>query len=77
MSPGYPTHRLHSVRHADLIHVMKDGQVAEAGSFPELMGETAATGDFRAAYLVQASAFADSLPARRDAGTSPESASGA
>ncbi|WP_186768223.1 hypothetical protein [Streptomyces qinzhouensis] len=56
---------------------MKDGQVAEAGSFPELMGETAATGDFRAAYLVQASAFADSLPARRDAGTSPESASGA
>ncbi|MFE9801619.1 ABC transporter ATP-binding protein [Streptomyces goshikiensis] len=63
------THRLHSVRHADVIHVMKDGQVAESGSFSELMDEATGTGDFRTAYLVQASAFTDSLPGQRDATT--------
>ncbi|WP_374195453.1 ABC transporter ATP-binding protein [Streptomyces sp. ISL-87] len=63
------THRLHSVRHADLIHVLKDGQVAESGTFTELMGENTGTGDFRSAYLVQAAAFADSLPAPRDGST--------
>ncbi|MFI1060410.1 ATP-binding cassette domain-containing protein [Streptomyces spororaveus] len=63
------THRLHSVRHADVIHVMKDGQVAESGSFSELMDQATGTGDFRTAYLVQASAFTDSLPAQRDATT--------
>lgn len=60
------THRLHSVRHADLIHVLKNGQVAESGTFTELMKENTGTGDFRSAYLVQAAAFADSLPAPRD-----------
>ncbi|MEU7604231.1 ABC transporter ATP-binding protein [Streptomyces sp. NPDC041003] len=63
------THRLHSVRHADVIHVMKDGQVAESGSFSELMDQATGTGDFRTAYLVQAAAFTDSLPAQRDATT--------
>ncbi|MFD3676912.1 ABC transporter ATP-binding protein [Streptomyces sp. NPDC058613] len=62
------THRLHSVRHADVIHVLKDGRVAESGTFAELMDEDGGTGtgDFRAAYTVQASAFADSLPGQRD-----------
>ncbi|MFD5145848.1 ATP-binding cassette domain-containing protein [Streptomyces sp. NPDC058401] len=65
------THRLHSVRHADVIHVLKGGQVAESGTFTELMdpdgatGATGATGEFRNAYLVQASAFAESLPSQR------------
>lgn len=39
------THRLHSVRHADVIHVMKDGQVAESGTFSELMDESTGTGN--------------------------------
>ncbi|MFI5642025.1 ABC transporter ATP-binding protein [Streptomyces goshikiensis] len=56
------THRLHSVRHADVIHVMKDGQVAESGTFVELMDEAMGTGDFREAYLVQASAFEATIP---------------
>ncbi|MFD6464836.1 ATP-binding cassette domain-containing protein [Streptomyces goshikiensis] len=61
------THRLHSVRHADLIHVLKGGQVAESGSFAELMDEATGTGDFRDAYLVQAAAFADTIPGPRPA----------
>ncbi|MFB7467681.1 ATP-binding cassette domain-containing protein [Streptomyces sp. NPDC056224] len=58
------THRLHSVRHADLIHVLKDGRVAESGTFTELMNEKTGTGDFRDAYLVQAAAFDASVPAQ-------------
>ncbi|MFJ8011083.1 ABC transporter ATP-binding protein [Streptomyces sp. NPDC096339] len=56
------THRLHSVRHADLIHVLKDGRVAESGTFAELMDEATGTGDFREAYLVQAAAFDATIP---------------
>ncbi|MFE9803777.1 ATP-binding cassette domain-containing protein [Streptomyces goshikiensis] len=59
------THRLHSVRDADVIHVLKDGQVAESGTFEELMDESIGTGEFRDAYLIQAAAFADSVPAQR------------
>ncbi|MFF8268325.1 ATP-binding cassette domain-containing protein [Streptomyces sp. NPDC016562] len=58
------THRLHSVRHADLIHVLKDGRVAESGTFAELMHAKTGTGDFRDAYLVQAAAFDASFPAQ-------------
>lgn len=58
------THRLHSVRHADLIHVLKDGRVVESGTFAELMNEKTGTGDFRDAYLVQAAAFDASVPAQ-------------
>nr|WP_240805284.1 ABC transporter ATP-binding protein [Streptomyces sp. A1547] len=60
------THRLHSVRHADVIHVMKDGRLAESGTFSQLMDEETGTGDFRDAYLVQAAAFADTVPVQRD-----------
>ncbi|MFD8983958.1 ABC transporter ATP-binding protein [Streptomyces sp. NPDC059564] len=60
------THRLHSVRHADVIHVLKDGRVAESGTFTELMDERTGTGEFRDAYLVQAAAFADPFPSPRD-----------
>lgn len=56
------THRLHSVRHADLIHVLKDGRVAESGTFEELMDPATGTGDFRDAYRLQASAFDATLP---------------
>ncbi|WP_037636987.1 ATP-binding cassette domain-containing protein [Streptomyces katrae] len=56
------THRLHSVRHADLIHVLKDGRVAESGTFEELMDPATGTGEFRDAYLVQASAFEATIP---------------
>ncbi|MFJ9789107.1 ATP-binding cassette domain-containing protein [Streptomyces globosus] len=58
------THRLHSVRHADLIHVLKDGHVAESGTFADLMDEKTATGDFRSAYLTQAAAFEATLPSQ-------------
>ncbi|MYT19200.1 ATP-binding cassette domain-containing protein [Streptomyces sp. SID7760] len=58
------THRLHSVRHADLIHVLKDGRVAESGTFEQLMDTATGTGDFRDAYLLQASAFDAAVPAQ-------------
>ncbi|WP_411757362.1 ATP-binding cassette domain-containing protein [Streptomyces venezuelae] len=58
------THRLHSVRHADLIHVLKDGRVAESGTFEELMNPATGTGDFRGAYQVQAAAFDAAIPAQ-------------
>ncbi|MFI5980054.1 ATP-binding cassette domain-containing protein [Streptomyces sp. NPDC051555] len=70
------THRLHSVRRADVIHVLKEGRVAESGTFAELMDEGTGTGEFRGAYLVQAAAFADDLPAPRD-GADPVAPSGA
>ncbi|WP_308369429.1 MULTISPECIES: ATP-binding cassette domain-containing protein [unclassified Streptomyces] len=61
------THRLHSVRHADVIHVMKDGQVAESGTFSELMDEERSpSGEFRTAYLVQARAFDPVIPVQPD-----------
>ncbi|MGW5851782.1 ATP-binding cassette domain-containing protein [Streptomyces sp. NPDC055254] len=68
------THRLHSVRHADLIHVLREGRLAESGTFAELMDESAGAGVFREAYLVQAAAFADSIPAQRDPAPDPRTA---
>ncbi|MFI8825221.1 ABC transporter ATP-binding protein [Streptomyces sp. NPDC053431] len=51
------THRLHSVRHADLIYVLDEGRVVEHGSFAELMDPATGKGFFREAYEVQASQF--------------------
>ncbi|MFG3040931.1 ATP-binding cassette domain-containing protein [Streptomyces sp. NPDC048330] len=54
------THRLHSVRHADLIYVLEEGRVVEHGTFAELMDPAVGAGVFRAAYDLQARQF---LPA--------------
>ncbi|MFD7962315.1 ABC transporter ATP-binding protein [Streptomyces zaomyceticus] len=57
------THRLHSVRHADLIYVLDEGRVVEHGSFAELMDPAVGTGAFREAYALQARQFvAPSVP---------------
>ncbi|REK85283.1 ABC transporter ATP-binding protein [Streptomyces inhibens] len=50
------THRLHSVRHADLICLMEHGRIVERGTFQELMAPTA-PGGFRAMYELQRSQF--------------------
>ncbi|MEV0372397.1 ABC transporter ATP-binding protein [Streptomyces sp. NPDC050636] len=50
------THRLHSVRHADLIYLMDRGRIVERGTFQELMAATA-PGGFRAMYELQRSQF--------------------
>lgn len=47
------THRLHSVRHADVIYVLDRGRVVEHGAFADLMRPGAGTGDFREMYLLQ------------------------
>ncbi len=53
------THRLHSVRSADLIYLLEDGRVAETGTFTELMDPaTAPDGRFRAMYEIQRAQFA-------------------
>ncbi|MEU3601118.1 ATP-binding cassette domain-containing protein [Streptomyces sp. NPDC006798] len=51
------THRLHSVRHADVIYVLDQGRVVEHGSFGELMSPEA-TGAFRRMYTVQSRQYA-------------------
>ncbi|MFE0652046.1 ABC transporter ATP-binding protein [Streptomyces sp. NPDC059534] len=51
------THRLHSVRHADLIYVLEDGRVVEHGTFAELMDPATGAGVFREAYDLQARQF--------------------
>lgn len=50
------THRMASVRHADLIHVLHKGRLVESGSPSELL--TTPGGHFREMYEVQAAAFA-------------------
>ncbi|MFE0421942.1 ABC transporter ATP-binding protein [Streptomyces sp. NPDC058953] len=51
------THRLHSVRHADVIYVLDEGRVVEHGSFGELMSPDA-DGAFRRMYTVQSRQYA-------------------
>ncbi|MCC2280554.1 ABC transporter ATP-binding protein/permease [Streptomyces sp. ET3-23] len=59
------THRLASVRHADLIHVLEEGRLCESGTFEELLRKPAA-GVFRELYEMQRAQFQDAaLPAQR------------
>ncbi|MFI8916875.1 ABC transporter ATP-binding protein [Streptomyces sp. NPDC053513] len=59
------THRLHSVRAADLIYVLDEGRVVEHGTFAELMDPAIGAGVFREMYELQARQFLDpSLPAQ-------------
>lgn len=51
------THRLHSVRHADLIYVLDEGRVVEHGTFEQLMDPVTGLGYFRDAYALQARQF--------------------
>jgi ATP-binding cassette subfamily B protein len=51
------THRLHSVRHADLIYVLDEGRVVERGTFTELMDPAGGAGAFREMYELQARQF--------------------
>jgi ATP-binding cassette, subfamily B, bacterial len=48
------THRLASVRHADRIYVLRDGQVIEQGSHDELMG---VAGQYAELYTLQAAQY--------------------
>ncbi|WP_328307500.1 ABC transporter ATP-binding protein/permease [Streptomyces sp. NBC_00442] len=50
------THRLGSVRTADLIHVLDQGRVVESGTFTELLSDRA-PGVFRALYELQAAQY--------------------
>ncbi|MEV4921259.1 ABC transporter ATP-binding protein [Streptomyces roseoverticillatus] len=59
------THRLASVRHADLIHVLEDGELRESGTFDELLHKPAA-GVFRELYEMQRAQYQDAtLPGPR------------
>ncbi|MEU7158487.1 ABC transporter ATP-binding protein [Streptomyces chrestomyceticus] len=52
------THRLHSVRSADLIYLLQDGRVAESGTFADLMDSAMAPGGkFRAMFEIQRAQF--------------------
>ncbi|MET9479981.1 ABC transporter ATP-binding protein [Streptomyces sp. NPDC006638] len=57
------THRLGSVRAADLIHVLDQGRVAESGTFPTLIAnDTKGPKLFRALYELQAAQYATTPP---------------
>ncbi|GHG61945.1 ABC transporter ATP-binding protein [Streptomyces griseocarneus] len=62
------THRLASVRHADLIHVLEDGELRESGTFEELHHHPTA-GVFRELYEMQRAQFQDAVvPGQRRPG---------
>ncbi|MER6124713.1 ABC transporter ATP-binding protein [Streptomyces sp. NPDC001795] len=54
------THRLASVRHADLVHVLDQGRLVESGTPDELL---AAGGVYAELYALQAEQFAAKVPA--------------
>ncbi|MFF8812226.1 ATP-binding cassette domain-containing protein [Streptomyces pactum] len=61
------THRLHSVRQADLIYVLDEGRVVEHGTFDQLMDPATGVGLFREAYELQARQFrTPPVPGQRD-----------
>ncbi|TDD16614.1 ABC transporter ATP-binding protein [Nonomuraea diastatica] len=49
------THRMSSVRHADLIHVLHEGRLIESGNPEQLLADP--TGHYRALYEIQASRY--------------------
>ncbi|MGW4881107.1 ABC transporter ATP-binding protein [Streptomyces sp. NPDC004262] len=55
------THRLASVRHADLVHVLDKGRVVESGTPDELL---ASGGVYAELYALQADQFTAAVPAR-------------
>ncbi|MFG3097466.1 ABC transporter ATP-binding protein [Streptomyces sp. NPDC048202] len=56
------THRLASVRHADLVHVLERGRVVESGTPDELL---ARGGVYAELYALQAGQFTAAVPERR------------
>ncbi|MGW3443269.1 ABC transporter ATP-binding protein [Streptomyces sp. NPDC001076] len=56
------THRLASVRHADLVHVLDQGRVVESGTPDELL---ASGGVYAELYALQADQFTSKPPARK------------
>nr|WP_046729652.1 ABC transporter ATP-binding protein [Streptomyces humi] len=56
------THRLASVRHADLVHVLDQGRVVESGTPDELL---ASGGVYAELYGLQANQFTAAAPARK------------
>ncbi|GAA0398682.1 ABC transporter ATP-binding protein [Streptomyces luteireticuli] len=62
------THRLASVRHADLIHVLERGRLRESGTFEELLGKR--DGLFRGMYELQRAQYAGGggVPRQRSGG---------
>jgi ATP-binding cassette subfamily B protein len=54
------THRLASVRHADLVHVLDQGRLAESGTPEELL---AGGGIYAELYSLQAEQFRAPVPA--------------
>lgn len=65
------THRLASVRHADLIHVLDKGELRESGTFEELLNMPG--GVFRGLYEMQRAQFQDvALPGQRQPGDAAE-----
>ncbi len=67
------THRLASVRQADVIHVLEGGRLRESGTFEELMRHSPA-GIFRDLYRLQRDQFAEDDPAVPGARRSPDPA---
>ncbi len=64
------THRLASVRHADLVHVLDQGRLVESGSPDELL---AGGGLYAELYALQAEQFTTRLPTQKS-GRSPAAA---
>ncbi|MEU0963989.1 ABC transporter ATP-binding protein [Streptomyces sp. NPDC005917] len=56
------THRLASVRHADLVHVLDQGRVVESGTPDELL---ASGGVYAELYALQADQFTTKVPVRK------------
>jgi ATP-binding cassette subfamily B protein len=55
------THRLASVRHADLVHVLEQGRLVESGTPDELL---ASGGVYAELYALQAEQFTAKVPAK-------------